>query len=184
MATIAEEAGYAHRQNASDIVQAIARKKLILPDEQSKGRITTVWRFNYELAGVDPGITLAPTNRSRRAAVNRSPVAAVRSTATAVGEELNRSRKSPQPQSWDCTKGLEGEKQEGASLMQFSQDQGKPKLQEPGVTRSELRKAIKKTAEQRNLARTGAGRKTPNEIDARRRLLLDQGEEMKRKYAN
>jgi len=73
---------------------------------------------------------------------------------------------------------------EGCSLMQFSQDQENTKLQEPGPTRSQVEKAIGKTAKQLDPASNGVGKKTAKELDERRRFLLDQAEEIKRKHAN
>jgi hypothetical protein len=73
---------------------------------------------------------------------------------------------------------------EGCSLMQFSQDQEKPKLQEPGPTRSQIEKAIGKTAKQLDAAANGGGKKSAKDLDERRRELLDQADKIKRKYAN
>lgn len=115
VATVAEEAGFAFRQNASDIVQALADKNVIVTDEPSKGGRPTRWYFNYDLTGCAQSIHLAPINRSRMAAVNRSPATAVQNgepqsdaVSTAVGQHPNRSRKRPEPQPRDCRKGLEG----------------------------------------------------------------------------
>lgn len=88
METVAEEAGFAFRQNASDTVQKLAKYRVILTDKPSKGGKPTVWRFNYTLSAVPEKITLASVrNRSPRAAVHRSPRAAVNGTGTATGKK-------------------------------------------------------------------------------------------------
>jgi hypothetical protein len=71
---------------------------------------------------------------------------------------------------------------EGWSLMQFSQDHENAKRPEPGPTRSQIEKAIGKTAQQLDPASNGVGKKTAKELDERRRFLLDQAEEIRRKH--
>jgi hypothetical protein len=71
---------------------------------------------------------------------------------------------------------------EGGFAPAFSQDQEKP--QELGPTRSQVEKAIGKTAKQLDPASSGVGKKSAKELDERRRFLLDQAEQIKRKHAN
>jgi hypothetical protein len=68
--------------------------------------------------------------------------------------------------------------------MHFSQDQRRPELQEPVPTGLQMKKAILKTAKLLDAGRNGAGRQTAAELDERRRFLLGQADQIKRKYAN
>ena len=121
---------------------------------QSKGRRPTIWHFNYDLVGCDPDITLAPLNRSHRAAVDRNPATAVKNQqshaerfGTAVADDLNRSRNTRQPHPCDCKKGFEGFKEGGSSLMPSSQDHEVSKLQAPVPIPSKLGTAVGQATE-------------------------------------
>lgn len=92
--TIAEEAGFAFRQTASDIVQQLKSYKVIHSAKQSEGGRPTVWHFNYDLASSDSPIRVAPLNRNPPTAANRSPRVAVDGTGTATEESANCNRES------------------------------------------------------------------------------------------
>jgi len=50
MLTVAEEAGLHERASASRITKRLVDRKIILTDNPSRGRKTTVYRFNFDLA--------------------------------------------------------------------------------------------------------------------------------------
>ena len=157
MATVAEEAGYAFRQNASSAVQELADRKVIKGRQSGGGRPTT-WYFNYDLVGCGPDIILVPVNRSRRAAVNCSPETAVKDDQpqspdlpTAVEKAANCSPVT----AGRVLEGVEG----GRLLKQFPQDQQGANLHEPGPSRSQVERAIRKTASRVNPSTNGDQRK-------------------------
>jgi hypothetical protein len=76
MTTVAEEAGLAHRQNASEYVQSLENKGIIFTREKSKGGKPTIWHFNYDMED-SASVRIVPLNRSPQVAVNRSPQVAV-----------------------------------------------------------------------------------------------------------
>jgi helix-turn-helix protein len=76
MTTVAEEAGLAHRQNASEYVQSLENKGIIFTREKSKGGKPTIWHFNYDLED-SASVRIDPLNRSPQVAVHRSPQVAV-----------------------------------------------------------------------------------------------------------
>jgi len=61
MTTVAEEAGLQNRETASRITQRLVLSKIIGTEngsDGSKGRKSTVYRFNYDLANRDCGVTV------------------------------------------------------------------------------------------------------------------------------
>jgi len=138
MSTVAQEAGLQDRETASRITKRLADFRIILTDNPSRGRKPTVYRFNFDLSNRDCRVTVEnpPTviPESRFESLNRdsSP------PPTVTQEGTNRDS----PVTGRVLEGLEG----GCSLLQFSQDQQRTKLQEPVPTLSRSEKAIGNTA--------------------------------------
>ncbi len=138
MQTVAEEAGLQHRETASRITKEIMDYGIVRADNPSKGRKPTVYRFNYDLANRDVRVTVenppTVTPESRLEPSNRD--SGLHPTVTQTGPNRD------SPVTRRVLEGLEGR----CSLLQLSQDQQDPKLQEPVQTRSRIKEAIGKTA--------------------------------------
>jgi predicted transcriptional regulator len=181
MTTIAKACGFKSRETASRIMKRLVKKGVLTVERKAswqQGR-PTVYRIDYTMQTCDRAITGGQRRSSDQAVTGDTSKASSTCDFPGIEPVTYRATACDSP----VTQKVEREEKGPGSCL-FSQDQGKPKLREPGATPSQLRKAFRKTAEQRDLASNGVRRKTPSEIDARRRLLLDQGEKMKRKFAN
>lgn len=93
MSTVAEEAGIDHRETASRIVARLWDYDVIRTPKVSKGKRTTVYFFNYDLANCDSPITVTElrtvTHRSQLQFPNCDFVSA-KDTPTVTLEGSNR----------------------------------------------------------------------------------------------
>ncbi len=106
MTTVALEAGLKHRQTASSIVKRLLARGVVLTDRVSRGRVTTVYHFNYALTDCNPPVAV---NRDSPVTANCHSTIAVTPTPTATLDASNRNSTVVQPQLPSCRKGvLEG----------------------------------------------------------------------------
>jgi Helix-turn-helix domain len=163
MSTVAKESGLQGRETASRIVKRLVECKVIGSDLVSKGRKTTVYRFNLVRKRIlacscDPS---CPYNRDCRVTVENSSTVrwesrldgSNRDSGSPTTVTQNDSNRDP-PVTRRVCEGLEG----GAPLMQLSQDHRTTKLHEPVSNLSQIGEAIGKTVKRFDSSANGEQR--------------------------
>ena len=164
MSTVAREAGLRNRETASRITKRLLDRGIVGTVNPSGGRKCTVYRFNYDLANRDCRVTVEiprtviPQSRLRPSNRDANPPP----TVTLEGSN----RDSP------VTRRVEGKEEGGAPLMQFSQDQQDPKLQEQVPISRQVKKTIRKISEQMHTsAATNGGQRARLEAGIHRKEI-------------
>lgn len=143
METVAEEAGLRSRETAYRITQRLVERNVLIsgnPDRKRRGRTPTVYHFNFNRPNCDCRITVQNGATVTRQSQLQMPDCDSGIGVTVTQKFINHDSLV----TGRVYEGLEG----GCSLMKLSQDQRGPgaKPQEPGPTRSQVQKAIGKTA--------------------------------------
>jgi predicted transcriptional regulator len=179
MTTIAKACGFKRRETASRIMQRLVEKGVMTVEKKAswqQGR-PTVYRVDYTMKACDRAVTGGHRRSSDQAVTGCAAKAP--STCDFPGIEPVTYR-APACDSPVTQKVEREEKGPGSRL--FSQDQAKPKLQEPGTTPSQVEKALGKTASR--MRRVFTSQKTPAQVEETRLELRKQLETVTRKYAS